>query len=82
MAKKTIQEFTETGPDGIPVTMIRVVDAEPSPQPTAEELRAAIKCHELYLTQAIRDAHASWTEGRIVMLTQTLEILRKMEADL
>lgn len=81
MPKQKIEEFTEPGPDGKPVKMIRVSDLAETPKPTAAELAAAIHCHELYLTQAIRDAHASWTEGRIKMLHDTLQILREMEAN-
>lgn len=80
MAKTTTREWTENGPDGKPVTMVEIISPEPTP--SASEIRNAIAVHELALVTAIRDAAATYGEGRILMLTQTIDALKKLEADL
>lgn len=77
MAKTTTRQWEETGPDGKPVTMIEVI--EEGPASTADEVRAAIDLHKLALVTAIRDAKATYGDGRILMLIQTIEALEKLE---
>ena len=77
MAKTKTREWTETGPDGKPVTMVEIT--EEGPTPTDTEIREAIAMHELALVTAIRDAKATYGDGRILMLIQTIEALEKME---
>jgi len=78
MAKTTTREWAELGQDGKPVTMVEVIDVPPTP--SAGEIRKAIEVHELALVTAIKDAAATYGEGRILMLIQTIEALRKLEA--
>lgn len=84
MAKTTTREWSEIGPDGKPVTMVEIIMADnyaaSKPAPTLAEIQAAIAIHELALVTAIRDAHATFGDGRILMLTQTIEALKKLEA--
>ena len=77
MAKTTARFYTETGPDGKPVEMIEVIDVPPTP--SAGEIRKAIEVHELALVTAIKDAASSYSEGRIAMLLQTINLLRELE---
>jgi hypothetical protein len=81
MAKAKTREWTETGPDGKPVQMVEVLapDVEAVPVSASEEIREAIAIHRLNLVTAIRDAKATWGEGRILMLIQTIEALEKWE---
>ena len=82
MGKTTTREWTEKGPDGEPVQMIEIIDVIAPPSPSAAEIRDAIAMHELALVTAIRDAKATYGDGRILMLTQTINALKKLEADL
>jgi hypothetical protein len=78
MAKTTARFYTETGSDGKPVEMIEVIEAAPTP--SAGEIRKAIEVHELALVTAIKDSAATYGEGRILMLIQTIEALKRMES--
>jgi hypothetical protein len=83
MPKTSLREWTETGPDGKPVTMIEVIDISDQPKAptnTLQEITEAIAIHKLALVTAIRDSHATWGEGRIRMLIETIAHLEKMEA--
>jgi hypothetical protein len=80
MPKTQTREWTETGADGKPVTMVEVLGAAPPvPTNTSEEIAQAIAIHRLQLVTAIRDAKATWGEGRILSLIQTIEALEKWE---
>lgn len=77
MAKTTTREWTELGQDGKPVTMVEIIDVAPTP--SASEIRKAIEIHELALVTAIKDSAATYGEGRVLMLIQTIEALKRME---
>ena len=42
-----------------------------------EEIQRAIEVHERALTQAVRECATNWAEGRILMISQTLDVLRR-----
>jgi hypothetical protein len=52
-----------------------------APKATADQIAAALQVHRIALAQSIREAGTTWTDGRILMLHQTIQVLEQMEGE-